>query len=689
MWSRHVGIWRAALHLNTRLSFRNCSIAITGGCLAGLLAYAFDVSLVRLTYGASVPIRFADQGLYVLVGSLAGLAAVVRLLSARKAIATTVSQRLATTIGVACAFTYVPALAERLAYGGLVAKWDWVALPLTLPLTALASLIGLEVLHRLGGSLCAAGLLLAIASAAVLALNRNVVGHPFSSEALILDSLLCLGTIVVARGLRWKVIRVAGSAGVLVAVTVALLIPSPEPDQVSNGLPEEVRQSPNLLLLVIDTLRYDVLEDVLNGTPEGELLRHHLAGSTWFESAIATAPWTAPTVASMMTGLYPQEHGVGAARDRELGRPLRPLAASVPTLATTLEEHGYSTAAFVTNPLLHPASGLHRGFRHYEHLPGTSSKLPLLTFFVKLDWVHRLDYQNAAEVRQRVERAAGSRTSRQPFFWWVHFLDPHVPLREHPDLTALPGDSEAETTIENLYRREVRFTVREIASLLASLDAVGRLDHTFVVLTSDHGEMLPSDRRFEQHSTDVRKHRSYGHGHALYDELVRIPLIVRPPPSIRASTPISQRSSILTSQVDLFVTFTELLGIEAHDEQDRYSLASVILPARFSPNRSTPTTKRHHALLGATQVSSGLVGLRTHKHKLINYMRGSPKTEVFLLRDDPLERRNVIPQRPELRARLQKQLQTAQSSLKQPPEPSADGPSDELQRALRALGYID
>ena len=120
-------------------------------------------------------------------------------------------------------------------------------------------------------------------------------------------------------------------------------------------------------MIIIDTIRQDLFDSVIAETDEGRRFRGSLKDAAWFSNTVAAAPWTAPSVGSIMTGLYPGEHGFGRPTE-DPSRPLQRLKDSVPTLAEHLSARGYETMGIVTNSLLHPVSGINRGFSNYTLL---------------------------------------------------------------------------------------------------------------------------------------------------------------------------------------------------------------------------------------------------------------------------------------------------------------------------------
>jgi arylsulfatase A-like enzyme len=302
-----------------------------------------------------------------------------------------------------------------------------------------------------------------------------------------------------------------------------------------------------VLLIVVDTLRADHLGAYGYACPTSPHIDELARSGAVFERAHATAAWTLPSMASLLTGLMPSRHGCGVERGADgkvLRRQFLGLAPGVRTLAEAMAARGHATAAVVTNNFLKPAFGLQRGFGHYVVRPSVDAKEAvdeLLRWFEK--------------------RPDG------PFFVLAHFMDPHMPyaaagsargeftrgLTSSFDLpvdelrqlrrtaATLPAADRAFVTAA--YDEEIASVDAEIGRLLAALRAGGTLDDTFVVLTADHGEEL-----FE--------HKGFEHGHSLHEEVLHVPLIVTGP-GIEA-----RRIAIPVSLLDVPATICALAEAE-------------------------------------------------------------------------------------------------------------------------------
>ncbi|MBV8201887.1 MAG: sulfatase, partial [Acidobacteria bacterium] len=275
---------------------------------------------------------------------------------------------------------------------------------------------------------------------------------------------------------------------------------------------------PNVIVILVDTLRRDRL------TPYGcrretspEIARRLAAAGTVTEDAYSQAPWTLPSLVSMMTGRYPGEL---------LGTDLSAygIPASIMPLAERLGRAGYETAGFLANPTLHVGAGFERGFRTFYAPPAD------------VEWLRR----HADDLNRHVlPWLAAYQDQDRPFFLYLHYIDPHDPY-DNPEIVGNRSPFESEyrgpvagdwvhgiysgklvlsdlardlAHLEALYDSEVHYVDRAIGQVLASLRPEV-LANTLVVLTADHGE-------------ELMDHGGWKHGQTLYEEQIHVPLIWR------------------------------------------------------------------------------------------------------------------------------------------------------------------
>ncbi len=285
---------------------------------------------------------------------------------------------------------------------------------------------------------------------------------------------------------------------------------------------------PPIILVVVDTLRADRLHRV---GPDGQPLMPHSAAfaatATNYSQARSPASWTRPAMATLHTGVPPEGHEV-VPMDAVIPRQLSTVAELLRTRA------GYRTGAVVQNPQLSAAAGFSRGFEEWIAFPRLSRPGESLG-----DRVRRLISPTRYASNQELTDLACQRLLawiEEPFLLWVHYFDPHVPYAPPADIlarwssessvTAFAGqeairagrhvDPTERQAIELLYDAEVRDVDREIGRLFDLMKRLGIWDRSLIILTADHGE-------------EFWEHGAFEHGHSVYDELLRVPLLVKLP----------------------------------------------------------------------------------------------------------------------------------------------------------------
>jgi arylsulfatase A-like enzyme len=419
-----------------------------------------------------------------------------------------------------------------------------------------------------------------------------------------------------------------------------------------------------IALVVVDTLRADRLG--LHGHPRdlSPRLDAWAESGCVFERAHATSPWTLPSFASIYTGHYAMRHGAGLGRDQD--PPVYvPLDEGVPTVAELLARSGLTTAALTNNPVVSPRFGLSRGFGEYEY--------------------EAVDDASTRPADAMVDRALRwlDESRHRSFFLVVHLFDPHLPYDAPPpfrgrytsdvpsSLThpfdrlvdvrtgALVPDDADRRFIAGAYDEEVAFVDAQLERLLAELDRAGVLERGLVILTADHGEEL-----FD--------HGGFEHGHAMWQELLRVPLIIwgRGVPAGRTRAPVSL--------IDLAPTMLAFAGLDVPHHLPGRALLSRPEPGRAGPERT----------LFADSIVYGderKVVLRW-PYKLILDPAGSERL-LFELEQDPLERTDLAPARPELAEALAAELRDELHDADRRFRPALELDPETAER-LRALGYV-
>jgi arylsulfatase A-like enzyme len=361
-----------------------------------------------------------------------------------------------------------------------------------------------------------------------------------------------------------------------------------------------------------------------------------------FDDAIAPAPITLTSHATMMTGLYPPRHGV---RDNGLFR----LSGEHTTLAERLAGQGYETAAFVGCFVLDKRFGLAQGFDMYDFQVGDGGFFPSNFDF---------NQRSAGAVTDAAVRWLDARQSAgrsKPFFMWLHYFDAHVPyqspLGRQPQFAERPYDA------------EIAYIDQEFGRLLAKLDAVGLRERTLIALVSDHGEGL-------------REHGESTHGLFVYRSTMNVAFILSSPALFDGAFHVRDH---IVSLVDLRPTLEDLLGLEPAAALDGVSLVR----AEADPERALyiETKMPFHAAR-----CSPLYGLQRARDKYIH----APEPEYYDLAADPRELSNLYATRSDETAPLAEQLDALLRGWEGMVvgEASAREMTDEEAERLRSLGYM-
>ncbi len=315
----------------------------------------------------------------------------------------------------------------------------------------------------------------------------------------------------------------------------------------SVGRPPGSTPKANILLITVDSLRRDHVGCYAGGGGETTPMIDALAArGVRFERAYAASPSTVPSIATILTGRTPAHHGLR--HDRAAW-----LDAGTPTIATVLKRSGYRTGAILGSFHLDADRGLSAGFDLYDgDIEG-----------VRKNVVGRSRERPADDVVGRGIKFLDA-GSKGPFFLWLDFYDPHYDYDPpEPFKTRYPADP---------YAGEVAYVDAQIGRVIDTLRERGLMPGTLIVLASSHGEGLG-----ERGET--------GHGAGLYENTIRVPLLLIPPDRLPGPT---QRSSVgaIVGLVDLAPTIFDLLGIAPPPALDGVSLGPLLEGA--TPDRARP-----------------------------------------------------------------------------------------------------
>lgn len=434
----------------------------------------------------------------------------------------------------------------------------------------------------------------------------------------------------------------------------------------------------NLILITVDCLRADHLSCLGYSKRTTPNLDNLASGGVLFSEAISVSHWTTPSFLSIFTSTYPLMYGGQLYITR-----LRTNVAEV------LKEHGYHTAAFHSNPWLSSHWGYHRGFDTFDYtiqksrrrsllsrpkelgkrIIGTNGKLYEFLYQVYAALVIGCPYIKGEDLNKKAIRWLHDNPNN--FFLWLHYMDVHEPYVS-PQQALLPfrrwhvckldrkaknhphslSPEELNELIE-LYDAKISYVDEMISSFLGMLKQNNILENTFVIITADHGQQF-------------MEHGYYGHRFCLYDELIRVPLIIVGP-GLKAQV-VSQQISLL----DLAPTILDMIEIE----KPKAFLGNSLLPLTGQNKLRTGNleaiseadTTGNRLLNFETRrldTNQRMVSLRTAKWKYI-YIEGG-QDELYCLEDDSKETKNIINVEPdmakELRGRIMAHIEFEEKSV--------------------------
>jgi choline-sulfatase len=384
---------------------------------------------------------------------------------------------------------------------------------------------------------------------------------------------------------------------------------------------------PNILLIVVDTLRADHLGLYGYERPTSPNLDAWALRSTVFDRAYSHSPWTMPSVASILTGLEPREHGITDWQD--------PLEQQFVTLAEVLQGHGYRTGAAVSHYILAPKYHFDQGFEVFN------------TGAMELGSPH--DVLSSPHITHMGKKLTKS-SRGEPWFVMLHYFDPHAWYQPHPEY----GFGETDM---DLYDGEIAFTDHHIGDLLQRLEAKDTLRDTIVVLVADHGEA------FNEHGHDQ-------HTLSLYEELIRVPLIIQVP----GFEP--RRHDPVVAETQLAPTLLALAGLPPEPSFRAPALG-------FDATGFLPS--EDFRVFAETKRSANAQAVVDGDWKYIDDRRRR-RLELYDLEADPGEQENL---RHKERVKLQDLRGQMRDYRKQPRHQAQSMElEEETVQALQALGYM-
>lgn len=514
------------------------------------------------------------------------------------------------------------------------------------------------------------------------------VGAFLSMQSFLLNTGYIITVVFTVLGLYHKcqtrtVMRLLGALMILVLSSPLLTVIAAQTSKGSlSDFAGKDHKVKHVIVIIVDTLRVDVVSCYGSQSPATPQMDQLARDGIIFTKAISAAPWTLASVSSIMTGLSPSVHMATKARSR--------LPDAVTTLAEHLRDVGYFTGAIGYNPFLLPEFNTSQGFLDY-HMFG-ASRVGCFTAELLRPFIPR-QFGSEVTTSDLTEMAIHWLESNleNDFFLWIHYFDPHLPFA--PPVQYLPNveppsrigtefngrrairagflvpSLEEKAWIKTLYDSEVQYVDDNIGRLVASLKRLDLYDDALIVLTSDHGE-------------EFWEHRGFEHGHTLYDELLRVPLIIKLP-----SAASKGRVDKFVTTASITPTILDLCAIRYEDND--FSVGS--LQPLWAPN---PEVMEEEPVF-----STGLVYYEDRQSvvldgfKYIRFLDGSHE-ELYDLVHDPEEQmsiaslspdvveraRNTLAEHSEMDVRLRERYDLIAREKATPHQGTI--------RVLKSLGYI-
>ena len=447
-------------------------------------------------------------------------------------------------------------------------------------------------------------------------------------------------------------------------------------------IPPHLAERPNLILVMVDTLRADHLSCYeATGVQTPAICSLARDGGTIFDG-YSHASWTKPATASLLSSLLPSSHVA-------MSKPAA-LSQDITLIGEVLQEQGYATGGIVSNINLAASFGFDQGYDEYRYLgpdylagaEESSSKMILYqiarsVWFKIAPGLRVGDFYQDADTVNAVAFDFLQRHRDTRFFLFLHYMDPHDPYFEHPyngrgiaRVSNQHPDEALAGEMHRLYEGEVEFVDAKFAELLDELRRLGLHDRTVIALVADHGE-------------EFFEHGGWWHGLTLYDEQVRVPMLIKWAKGERAVPPDARRH--LSRLIDVAPTLIARAGATPPAAMQGIDLAT---------EPSTRAEKDRMLFAEEDHEGNVLRALRTTDWKWIEANEGNPRglptTQLFHMADDAGETNDLSGSDERRAATLRAHADAAEQFAK---SQAAGGDAADLstaqEDALRALGYLE
>ena len=416
--------------------------------------------------------------------------------------------------------------------------------------------------------------------------------------------------------------------------------------------------TPNIVLIVVDTLRADHLPCYGYGKPTAPFISGLARQGTMYRHAYSASSWTAPATASIVTGRYPFVHGVVTGikatrhmRSEHASVQVNRIPESMETLAEAAKRSGYATYGLAANINICAKMGFNQGFDIFANLCYQRTDESAYTKGDKA----RHAYAPAEVMNQQLLEWRAALASQKPYFLYIHYNDPHTPyFHRQPWYTKQSGETADSMAA---YDSEIRYVDEHIKTLF---EAMNWGDNTLVVITADHGEAF-------------LEHGRLTHGKDLYNEVLQVPLIVYGPGANSGAV-----VDAAVSTVGIYAYLTGIMPGGNQGQGGKGPVLSVNEPAYAHLDRKHDKHVTGLSMLAMVQGPW-------------KYIWTAPaSSELYHLGRDPCEQENLAQDEKKRCRAMQDQLFTRVNAAEKEPSQDVTIPLDKQRMdMLRSLGYVD
>jgi arylsulfatase A-like enzyme len=421
-------------------------------------------------------------------------------------------------------------------------------------------------------------------------------------------------------------------------------------------------------MYLIDTLRADHLGCYGYPKPTSPHIDAFAKEATLFVHPVAQSSWTRASIASIFTGLRPLEHGTIGRDDS--------LSPEAVTLAELLRESGYDTLGLTTNGNVAPSVAFDQGFRTYELIGPAAGEIPAASIDLSqqaFTWLAQIEAQRPLFLFLHTVAPHGPYTPPQPFRdqFAAHVTDTSIGAGKMlKDLHAsrIPNPSSLRDDLIALYDAEIASDDARFGGLVAELKRLDLYDSAMIIVVSDHGE-------------EFADHGWWEHGRTLFEEQLRVPLIIKFPNGRGAG----RRTTATAQHIDILPTILEQAGVAVPALLPGRSLAGT-LNGSFDGSVAAMSYLNLDGNEFDSTVQDRWKLIRQHRQ---SYGNPLPKTELFDLARDPGEQQNLVDEDPVRVGYLKTLARAATTEESRRLRPKRAVLSESVKEHLRALGYLN